>query len=334
MKMKVSVIIPTYNRPGYLAQAVHSVLQQTQPVFEIIIVDDGSLAKHRGRIAALKQLDGRISVYHFPENKGVSAARNYGLEKSGGDYILFLDDDDLVHPHMVESNLGIFAAEREAGVVSSGYDMFFDTIPPEAKWSNDHPPAISPETIICSCSYRNTAMLAKQPFSALLRNGLQVSSCLLTRQAIGPARFPEDLTRGEDVFLWLTLANAGCKFEINHRQLCFHRLHRYNSLSNPGWRKASLEYIQKVFSEGMASQLHDRLAVHLILARHLLRFDLLQCFKHLFFAGCILISFPRIPSWSLLVQSIPTRLYNKWQHRKVKRAQRALIAGEAYGSRQ
>lgn len=124
--MKVSVIIPTYNRPGYLAQAVHSVLQQTHPVFEIIIVDDRSSIIHRSKIEDLKQLDDRISVLHFPENKGVSVARNYGFEKSEGDFIIFLDDDDLLHPHMVESNLRVFAANREAGVVINVSNSVFD----------------------------------------------------------------------------------------------------------------------------------------------------------------------------------------------------------------
>ncbi|MFC1844711.1 glycosyltransferase family 2 protein [Thermodesulfobacteriota bacterium] len=325
--MKVSVIIPTFNRPGYLVQAVHSVLQQTHPVFEIIIVDDGSSIPYRTKIDALKQLDGRISVFHLSKNKGVSAARNYGLQKSQGDYILFLDDDDLLHPDMVESNLRILADDSEAGVVSSGYGMFFDETSPDTDWSIEHQHAMFPETTFFSWDYEDTSMLTEHPFSALLRKSLQVSSCLLSKKAIGSVRFPEDLTRGEDSFFWLSLASSGCCFRINHSQLGFYRLHRYNSLSGPGWRKASLENKLKILHQGIATKQHDRLVVHLHLARILLQFDRLQSLKHICFACRILILPSVIPFWPLLFKSILGKFYNRYRHRKVHKARRVIIAG-------
>jgi len=331
--MKVSVIIPTYNRPSYLAQAVHSLLKQTHPVFEIIIVDDGSAIKHRNRIDALKLLDDRISVYHILENKGVSAARNYGLEKSGGDYILFLDDDDLLHPHMVESNLKIFADDSGTGVVSSGYDIFMDANPPDTEWNNEHQKGMSPETIF-SWDYGDTSLLAEHPFSALLQKSLQVSSCLVSRQAIGTARFPEDLTRGEDIFFWLTLASAGCSFRINHKQLGLHRLHRYSSLANPDWRKASLKYHLKLFNMKMNAKLDDRFIGHLHLAHCFFRFNRLQSMNHIFSACRIFMTLPMIPYWPVLVKTIAFKFSNKWRQRKVIKARKSIIAGNTCAYRQ
>jgi len=332
--MKVSVIIPTYNRPGYLAQAVHSVLQQTHPVFEVLIVDDGSAVIHRARIDALQELDDRISVFHFPENNGVSAARNYGLEKSGGDYILFLDDDDLLHPRMVESNLVFFAADNKAGVVSSGYDIFLDTNSPNENWSNEHQQAKSPEKTLLSWDYGDTSLLTKKPFSALLRKSLQVSACLVRRQAIGPARFPEDLTRGEEHFFWLTLAKSGCSFRINHAQLSYYRLHRFNSLSSPGWRKAALESRLKLLHAGMVTELEDLLAVHLKIAQMQLQFDQMQSLNHLFLAFRILISIPMIPSWPFLLKSIPVKFRDRWRNRNMNKALRSLFSGDSHGKMQ
>jgi len=181
--MKVSVIIPTYNRPGYLAQAVHSVLQQTHAVHEIIIVDDGSSIIHCPKIEDLKQLDGRIRMFHLPANKGVSAARNYGLEKSEGDYILFLDDDDLLFPHMVESNLQIFAVDRVVDVVFSGYDMFFDASPPDTDSSDEHQHQMSSEAILFSWDYGDTSMLAEHPFSAILRFSSFLANSRISRSS-------------------------------------------------------------------------------------------------------------------------------------------------------
>ena len=332
--MKVSVIIPTFNRPGYLAQAVDSVLQQTDPVFEIILVNDGSSPIHRDKIEALTQWDERIRVYHFPENKGVSAARNFGLEKSRGDYILFLDDDDLLHPQMVESNLKFFADHPEIDVVSSGYDIFFDSTPPDSDWRREQRQAISPAPILYSWDYGDTSLLETKPFSALLRKSIRISSSLARKEAIGPTRFPVDLTRGEDTFFWLTIANRGCRFRFNQAQHGLYRLHCYNSLSSPDWWRESLEYHLKIFREGMVVTSLDRFLLHLAIARLTLQFDRTLCFKHTFHACCILLSFPMIRYWPLLFKSIPAKFYSRWRLRKVHKALGSIVAREIYGNRQ
>jgi glycosyltransferase involved in cell wall biosynthesis len=89
--MLVSVIIPVFNRAWCLARAVDSVLAQTMPYFELLVVDDGS-TDFCSEIVQ-KYNDKRIR-YFYQQRKGVSAARNLGLEKSRGDYIALLDSDD------------------------------------------------------------------------------------------------------------------------------------------------------------------------------------------------------------------------------------------------
>ncbi|MDI6704272.1 MAG: glycosyltransferase [bacterium] len=88
---KISVIIPTFNRAKYIVEAVRSVLSQTYSDFELIIVDDGSTDETR---ETLKPFLDKVK-YLFQPNKGVSAARNLGISKSRGEYIAFLDSDDL-----------------------------------------------------------------------------------------------------------------------------------------------------------------------------------------------------------------------------------------------
>ena len=177
-------------------------------------------------------------------------------------------------------------------------------------------------------------MLTEKPFSALLRKDLQVSSCLVSRQTIGPARFPEDLTRGEDTFFWLTLACADCSFRINHAQLGFHRIHPNNSISHSNWWKASQEYYLKIFNTGMVTKLDDRLVVHLRFARLLMQFDYLECLKHILSACRILVSFKMIPSWPMLLKAIPAWLCNKWRYRKVNKVRKTIITGDKSGYRQ
>ena len=88
---ETSVIIPTFNRLAFLKEAIDSVLQQTYRDFELIVVDDGSTD---GTEAYLRTL-GDVLQFVCQENKGPAAARNCGIDRSSGDYITFLDSDDI-----------------------------------------------------------------------------------------------------------------------------------------------------------------------------------------------------------------------------------------------
>ncbi len=89
---KVSVIIPTYNRSNLVREAVQSVLRQSFADFEVLVVDDGSTDDTRSIIECI--LDNRIR-YFYKDNGGQSSARNFGLAKATGEYIAYLDEDDL-----------------------------------------------------------------------------------------------------------------------------------------------------------------------------------------------------------------------------------------------
>ena len=99
MTPTVSIIIPTYNRVGYLSQAVDSVLAQTLVDWELIVVDDGSTDETSCYLESLA--DPRI-VALGQMNQGESAARNAGIAHARGRYIAFLDDDDLFAPQKLE----------------------------------------------------------------------------------------------------------------------------------------------------------------------------------------------------------------------------------------
>lgn len=90
---KVSVIIPTYNRAHFIAEAIQSVLDQTFTDFEIIVVDDGSTDNTKDVVDSFK--DSRIK-YIYQANQWVAAARNNGINASSGEYITFLDSDDVL----------------------------------------------------------------------------------------------------------------------------------------------------------------------------------------------------------------------------------------------
>lgn len=95
MNVVISVIIPIYNCERYLNRCVNSVLNQSYKNYELILIDDGSIDASGEMCDQYAEKDERIVVIH-QKNQGVSAARNAGIEKSSGKYIVFIDSDDFV----------------------------------------------------------------------------------------------------------------------------------------------------------------------------------------------------------------------------------------------
>ena len=112
---RISVIIPAYNRPQLLSAAISSVLQQTFQDIEIIIVDDGSREDIESIIPAAKV----PIAYHRQPNQGAAAARNLGLTHAHGEFVAFLDSDDLWLPSKLEIQLAAFDRDPRIGLVYS-----------------------------------------------------------------------------------------------------------------------------------------------------------------------------------------------------------------------
>ncbi len=117
---EVSVIIPTYNRAHVLKRAIQSVLDQTYPDFELIIVDDGSEDNTEETVKAFR--DQRIIYIRHDRNRGGSAARNTAIKSARGKYIAFQDSDDEWVPEKLEKQMKVFRdSSPEVGVVYSGF---------------------------------------------------------------------------------------------------------------------------------------------------------------------------------------------------------------------
>ena len=127
----VSIIVPAYNAERWLPAAVRSVLAQTEQDWELVLVDDGSTDATPGLCDGYVASDARIRVEHTP-NAGVSAARNRGLKLCRGQWILFLDADDVMHPDMLRIMLDA-AIRHKAEMVSCATYQFY-TLRQESEW--------------------------------------------------------------------------------------------------------------------------------------------------------------------------------------------------------
>ena len=127
----VSVIVPTYNRAHLIESTLDSVYKQTYRPIELIVVDDGSSDNTRKFVDAWKSdkaIDNRFSVvYLFQENQGPSIARNHGLSKCSGQYIQFLDSDDIVHNEKLAVQVAVMR-EKNVDFCVCNYQTFDDNV--------------------------------------------------------------------------------------------------------------------------------------------------------------------------------------------------------------
>jgi teichuronic acid biosynthesis glycosyltransferase TuaG len=112
--IKISIITPTYNAEHYIRQTVASVQAQTHENWELLVIDDCSLDATRAIIEALALNDRRIRLLPLGENSGAAVARNTGLDAATGEYVAFLDADDLWMPGKLEKQLRFMAGAGHA----------------------------------------------------------------------------------------------------------------------------------------------------------------------------------------------------------------------------
>lgn len=208
---KVSVIIPVYNAENYISVALDSISKQTFKNYEIIIVDDGS--KDNTKSIIDNYCSENISYIH-QNNKGPSAARNCGIQTAKGDYIAFLDADDVWLPSKLAIQTELLNAHRSVGLVTSGFQIID---------SEGTKTATELGTNIAQCDDIVEMLIIRN----IMRGG--PSGVLIRAECLKEVGlFDETLRGAEDRDLWLRVAQ---KFEIMiiENPLFQYRIHSGNS---------------------------------------------------------------------------------------------------------
>ncbi len=121
----VSVVIPTYNREKYVGEAIQSVLNQSYKNVEVVVINDGSTDNTEQIVKEIMEKDDRVK-YFYQENQGSAAARNKGIQEASGEYIAFLDSDDIYLPFAIEKMVYLFKTQPEN--VKLVYGDFIDVM--------------------------------------------------------------------------------------------------------------------------------------------------------------------------------------------------------------
>ncbi|HSH00906.1 MAG TPA: glycosyltransferase family A protein [Anaerolineae bacterium] len=182
---QVTIIIPTFNHGHFIAEAINSVLKQTYPHYQIIVIDDGSTDNTADIVAQF----GDAVHYHWQENQGLSAARNTGLSLATGDLINFLDADDWHFPQFLENLLNHLTTHPHLDGVACGYRFATEFDQPLAQSSSHTVPSVQLHTKLLAGNF-----IAAQCF--LLKRHLFISD----------TRFDTHLTACEDWDMWLRLS--------------------------------------------------------------------------------------------------------------------------------
>ena len=199
--MKVSCVITTYNRPELVGDAIDSVLRQTRPADQIIVVDDNSSVSYE---AVRRKYENRVEfVTTKAGHKGVSAARNTGADLASGEVIAFLDDDDIWLGTKLEQQLA--ELERRPGCIAC---------------SSGHLTSVSAQVRILDAEIVTQSML-------LLRNVLGSPSKLMVRKTAFEAgiHFDESLNHAEDWDFYLRLCETSAICYVRQALVCYNTDH-------------------------------------------------------------------------------------------------------------
>lgn len=225
----ISVVIPVYNREATIIRTIESIRRQSYQNIEIIVVDDGSHDDTYRICAEAQERDKRIIILR-KKNEGVSSARNFGLLKSSGDYIAFVDSDDTIDKNMYNKMLSV-GREKGADIVSCSLKVLYD-----GKNGVNETTADMKTSVYLSQTESIKAFLSGK------LGGESVCNKLFLAKTITNTSFDRHLTRNEDKkFLFDAICNTKVVAHINEP------LYFYHQLASSTTKTLSVDSIQDVY---------------------------------------------------------------------------------------
>ena len=227
----VSVIIPSYNYANFLPEAVESIFNQTFQDFEVIVVDDGSTDNTQEVVQTFA--DRERFHYIYLDNQGLAATRNTGLRAAKGEFIAFLDADDIILPNKLDVQVNWLRNNPDYGLVGSGY-YYMDEhgVPIEVQRPWLRSPYLNIKDLLFDCPFIVHAILVKKEWV----------------DKVGG--FDSQLRRVEDWDLWIRMAYAGCKMGWVEEIVCAYRMFPGQMTRNAAaQKKVTVSVMNKFFDQ-------------------------------------------------------------------------------------
>jgi len=212
MSSLISVIVPCYNQARFLLETCNSLLAQDYNNWEAIIINDGSTDDTEEVAKKIVDLDDRFKYFH-KSNGGLSSARNFGLENASGDYVQFLDSDDVLKPEKFSSTIKLI----------EGYDIVITDF---LRFKSENGKL---KKAFCNLSEQ------QYTFESILLNwdvkySIPIHCGIFKYSAIKSILFDEELKAKEDWFFWLQVFKCNPKVFFLNEKLALYRVHK-NSMT-------------------------------------------------------------------------------------------------------
>lgn len=230
----VSIIIPTFNVQAYIEETLSSALTQTFTDFEVIVVDDGSTDSTVETVKNLAMKDPRIKLMSNQRKKGVSGARNSGIFSATGQWICFLDGDDLLHESALAERIKAWRQHPDCDFFSGDYVRFWtggSKEGPSQSEENDH----WRKVLRTGQEGSGYPVVLNEPTNSFMHAVLTWTGCVMVPTSLVKSLhgFNEALATAEDVHLWLRLAARSRQMVFVPASVTYYR-QRPGSLTQSG----------------------------------------------------------------------------------------------------
>lgn len=227
MNPTISVIIPFYNAEQYLKECIDSILKQTYPYLEIILINDGSTDQSAQLCRDYEQLDSRISVIN-QSNSGVSHARNTGLNNASGEWISFVDADDWLDSSAFEWAIHVQKINNADIVLWNRIDEFEHKSVP--CFYADDKLAVSGEE--CFEAFKLRIFTGYTTSGKRDHNQQNVYGKIIRKKILDNIRFDEKLKHHEDIFFMLEVYEKSSKAYLENKLFYHRRIHSDSAIHN------------------------------------------------------------------------------------------------------
>ena len=239
--MKISVIVPVFNTNKYLKESLESIRKQTFTNIEIILVDDGSFDGSQEICDEFARYDSRFKVFHI-QNKGYSFARNYGIAVAKGEYVTFVDSDDICESTLFENQINSLIYNNADISVCREKLLYRDT---SIEYNIE-----DENCVITDLDEKNHLIFSLDKFRRSPFAGGQCWKKMMKRSLLKDIKFIDDREMCEDEIFTKKVFDKATRIVLNGKSAYFYRMRRSSAINSNNFNLKIIKGRIKLYNEG------------------------------------------------------------------------------------